>query len=119
MLDISALPHETRFVVERELAFGERILWLAQPNPRRLMLLALPILLFAIPWTAFSIFWMWSASGFGKPGAGAGIVFASPAMTLALTILSPTAGEMTVTSGANWARTVVALLGLPASHHDH
>ena len=39
MLDISALPHETRFVVERELAFGERILWLAQPNPRRLMLL--------------------------------------------------------------------------------
>jgi hypothetical protein len=75
MLDISALPHETRFVVERELASGERILWLAQPNPRRLMLLALPIILFAIPWTAFSIFWMWGASGFGKPGGGAGIAF--------------------------------------------
>jgi hypothetical protein len=75
MLDISALPHETRFVVERELASGERILWLAKPNPRRFMLLALPILLFAIPWTAFSIFWMWSASGFGKPGSGAGIAF--------------------------------------------
>ena len=40
-------------------------------------------------------------------------------VTLALTILSPTAGEMTVTSGANWARTVVSLLGLPAGHHDH
>ena len=40
-------------------------------------------------------------------------------LTLALTILSPTVGEMTVTSGAEWVRCVVALLGLPESHHDH
>jgi hypothetical protein len=39
--------------------------------------------------------------------------------TVALTILSPTAGELTITAGAAWARCVVALLGLPASHHDH
>ena len=39
--------------------------------------------------------------------------------TIVLTILSPTAGELTITAGAAWARCVVALLGLPASHHDH
>ena len=39
--------------------------------------------------------------------------------TVALTILSPTAGVLTITAGAACARCVVALLGLPASHHDH
>ncbi len=47
------------------------------------------------------------------------LVHDEPAVTLALTVLTPTAGEMTVTSGSEWARCVVALLALPAAHHDH
>jgi hypothetical protein len=40
-------------------------------------------------------------------------------MTLALTVLSPTAAELTATSSGEWARCVVALIGLPAGAHDH
>lgn len=40
-------------------------------------------------------------------------------MTLALTVLSPTAAELTATSGADWARCAVSLVGLPAAAHDH
>lgn len=39
--------------------------------------------------------------------------------TVALTVLSPTTGEMTITRGADWARCVVSIIGLPAAHHDH
>jgi len=43
---------------------GESIVWLGQPNPLSLALTTLPILIFAIPWTAFAMFWMYTASGF-------------------------------------------------------
>ena len=40
-------------------------------------------------------------------------------VTVVLTILSPTAGELTGTDGRNWLRAIVRIEELPASHHDH
>lgn len=42
--------------LRRELATGERVLWQAMPDPRRLKL-AYAIWIFAIPWTLFSLVW--------------------------------------------------------------
>ena len=43
-------------ILRRELMTGERIVWNGQPNPRKLYA-AFAIWLFAIPWTAFALFW--------------------------------------------------------------
>lgn len=42
--------------LQRELA-GEDILWAGQPGPRASFLHALPVWLFAVPWSAFSFTW--------------------------------------------------------------
>lgn len=42
-----------------------------------------------------------------------------PPKTVALTVLSPTVAEMTITRGADWARCVVALIALPDAQHEH
>ena len=55
------LPLELEETLERELEGGERILWTAQPSSGRAMRRYLPHLLFAIPWTAFAVFWVVSA----------------------------------------------------------
>ncbi len=65
--DINWLPIYLQELIEQELQSDETIVWMDQPNPKRFMLKALPIILFAIPWTAFSIFWMAGASGFKIP----------------------------------------------------
>ena len=46
---------------------SENVLWFGQPNPVRLALTTLPIFIFAIPWTAFALFWMYGAAGFKFP----------------------------------------------------
>lgn len=56
------IPLKFQQTVQSELHPFERILFAAQPIAARLALQALPILLFAIPWTIFSIFWMYMAS---------------------------------------------------------
>lgn len=61
MPDISI--NATRFV-NAELHDGESIVWSASPRPTSLVLKSLPIVLFALPWTAFSVFWMVMAGGF-------------------------------------------------------
>ncbi|HEX5056540.1 MAG TPA: hypothetical protein VFX02_08590 [Gammaproteobacteria bacterium] len=61
MLDVSMLPRGLRTVIESELQPGERIDWLGQPLPGRMAFAALPAVLFAIVWTAFSIFWVYGA----------------------------------------------------------
>lgn len=61
-----AVNYELDRELQAELGDGESILWQGQPDPKRATVMALPIILFAIPWTAFAIFWMWGASGFGK-----------------------------------------------------
>ena len=46
---------------------GETVVWVGQPNPLRLAITTIPIFIFALPWTAFSLFWMYGASGFKFP----------------------------------------------------
>jgi len=61
------LPHELRAMVQAELNDKETLLWTGQPKPGRMAVKALPITLFAIPFTAFAVFWMFGASGFKFP----------------------------------------------------
>lgn len=43
--------------LKSELRAGERVLWSGKPLPARIMLSAFAIWFFAIPWTAFALFW--------------------------------------------------------------
>src|SRR5207247_633237 len=56
--------------IQPELDAGERILWCGQPNPGRMWIHAVPILIFGIPWTLFAVFWMAMAIGFGTHASG-------------------------------------------------
>jgi hypothetical protein len=60
-------------MVEQELQSdsGERLLWTDQPIPGVALRNALPIVLFGIPWTAFSVFWVGAAAwGTSKGDSG-------------------------------------------------
>lgn len=57
---------ETQRIVRSELRPHERLVWSGSPRPGRLARQALPVMLFAVPWTAFSLFWMYAATGFGE-----------------------------------------------------
>jgi hypothetical protein len=59
----STLPPELDALVQAELASAEQLLWVGQPSPRRYLLISIPIVLFAIPWTGFAVFWVLGASG--------------------------------------------------------
>jgi hypothetical protein len=50
------LPPSLKSFAEREF-LGERMLWAARPDKRIAGLLSFGIWLFAIPWTAFALFW--------------------------------------------------------------
>jgi hypothetical protein len=52
------LPPDRRRLIEGELQPGEQIVWLDQPIPRLFTILTVSLMLFAIPSTAFAIFWM-------------------------------------------------------------
>jgi len=58
---------EVARLYDQELERGESTRWSGHPNARRIALKALPVLLFAIPWTAFALFWMAGAAGFKVP----------------------------------------------------
>jgi hypothetical protein len=64
--DSTLLPDALRALVESELRTNERVTWIEQPIPGRAARAVLPILCFAVPWTAFSVFWMAMASGIGR-----------------------------------------------------
>lgn len=49
--------------IRRFLDPGEEIVWAGQPNASRAMRSTLPILFFAVPWTAFALFWTAMAGG--------------------------------------------------------
>jgi hypothetical protein len=68
-MDLPDLPRATRDLIDREVRPGERILWVGRPSLRRAMLLGVVPMLFAIPWTAFAIFWMYGAAGATQHGA--------------------------------------------------
>lgn len=75
---LEKFPPELQTAIRSELKAFERVRWAAQPIPRRMMRKALPILFFAIPWTAFALFWMamaFTMVGTPKDGKIIGIVF--------------------------------------------
>lgn len=49
--------------LKQELAPDERLLWTGQPIASRVFRMSFAIYLFAIPWTAFSLFWEFMAAG--------------------------------------------------------
>jgi len=57
------LPAALRNALGEELEPGERLLWTGQPDPRQPARAAIPAVLFGIPWTLFSIFWVAMAAG--------------------------------------------------------
>lgn len=74
------LPPDARQRVDDELEPGERVVWAAQPDPKRYARSSWAVVLFGIPWTAFALFWMAGASGllwggFGNGGNGPGVAF--------------------------------------------
>ncbi|WP_208678532.1 hypothetical protein [Synechococcus elongatus] len=68
------IPPQLRQKIDRELDLREEILWIGQPEPSLMILTGgtLAIALFAVPWTAFSVFWMWAALGFQVPDLSRG-----------------------------------------------
>lgn len=57
------MDFESQQVAQAQLEMGERLLWYGKPDPKRGLLATIPLVLFAIPWTGFSLFWMAAASG--------------------------------------------------------
>ena len=71
-----ALPPQFDAALRAQLLPGERVRWSAQPRASKQWLVFL-IWLFAIPWTAFALFWTWMASTPLRQGVdlgGAGII---------------------------------------------
>lgn len=66
MIDPS-IPQALQDAIERELERDENVVWSAMPKPRYFSGPATGAFLFAIPWTAFSVFWMAGAAGFKMP----------------------------------------------------
>lgn len=48
--------------VRRELEPDEKIVWCGQPIPSRFAKQSMPIFFFAVPWTAFAVFWICAAA---------------------------------------------------------
>ncbi|MDD5272808.1 MAG: hypothetical protein PHU14_08835 [Methylovulum sp.] len=81
-------------LIQAELNRFEKVLWSSTPNPGRLAKKTLPVVIFAIPWTAFSLFWIASASGFKWPDLSGGFglfpLFGLPFLLIGLgMLLSP------------------------------
>ena len=55
------ISRELRAKVDHELERGERIQWIDMPIPRYFTGAATGAFLFAIPWTAFAVFWMFGS----------------------------------------------------------
>lgn len=115
MSTVSELPQRMRDAVTRELQ-GERIIWAGRPSATRSFLASLPIWLFAIPWTAFSLGWEWVALGgwlSGKPSPSdthtiMGIVF--PLFGVPFVVVG--LGMMAMPFMAwRWARRTVHVIG--------
>ncbi len=74
-IQTDGFPHKVDNYLERELEPGEEVLWRSKPvHVKYLVMTSFGIYLFAIPWTAFSIFWMAGAAGMlgGFENAGSG-----------------------------------------------
>ncbi len=77
MVSSHQLPADLDALVRDELAVDERVLYAARPSAARAVLMSFAAWIFAVPWTAFSVFWMFAAAGGmnGEWPTGAGWVF--------------------------------------------
>ena len=93
MNNIRTVPSEMKNKIRQELDSDEHILWMEQPVPRFLTGPSISTFLFGIPWTAFTIFWIFGAAGFKKPEMGRGIfnlfpLFGLPFLIVGIGMLS-------------------------------
>jgi hypothetical protein len=78
---------------QAELDDGEKMLWMGQPNPARSAVMTLPIFIFAVPWTVFSVFWITMAwrGTMARAAGGSGTffpLFGTPFLLIGLAMLS-------------------------------
>jgi len=52
------VPYELQMLIDGELDREEKLLWTGRPKSTRFVWRTMPIVLFAIPWTAFAVFWV-------------------------------------------------------------
>jgi len=69
------IPPQLQDLISRELERDEKVIWSAMPKPRYFAGPAAAAFVFAIPWTAFSVFWMAGAAGFKIPQFNQGFDF--------------------------------------------
>ena len=62
MIPSTPLSSEAEAMLHIELNSDEKLLWNGQPIPNRQARASIPLVLFGIPWTAFSVFWVVMAS---------------------------------------------------------
>jgi hypothetical protein len=115
MSTVNDLPRWMRDAVTKEFQ-GEAILWAGRPSASRTFLVSLLIWPFAIPWTAFSLGWMWMALGgwlSGKPSPSTthtimGVVFPLFGLPFVLVGLGMMAAPFLAW---RWARKTVHVIG--------
>src|SRR5688500_382151 len=72
MFNEPTLPVALQRLLGDEISPGERLRWVGRPQPQsRLGWLFIPVMLFAVPWTAFSLTWIAGAAGAFGNGGGA------------------------------------------------
>lgn len=91
-------PEALRGQAEALLAPGETVVWAGRPDPSRTALAALPIYLFAIPWTAISLVFFVSAvagsTGLAEIGGVKGwaglafVLFSTPFVLIGLALMT-------------------------------
>ncbi|MES2596325.1 MAG: hypothetical protein V4662_13355 [Verrucomicrobiota bacterium] len=61
------IPRDLQSRIDLELESGERIQWMDMPIPRYFTPYSTKAFIFAIPWTAFALFWTYAAADFEMP----------------------------------------------------
>ncbi len=94
-MPLSNIAPQLETLIQSELAAGESVAWSGSPSPSRMAKKALPMLLFGVPWTAFSIVWVgmavkgvWSRGLMLHPGAWLFPLFGLPFVAVGLWMLS-------------------------------
>lgn len=81
------LPPDLDWIARAELAPEETVEYAAQPNAGRAVLRSFGVWAFAIPWTAFSLFWTFAAAGGLSGDWPSGIGWAFPLFGLPFVVI--------------------------------
>lgn len=93
------MPRELRDALGTEMDQDEHLLWAGQPDPARMAWQALPLVIFGIPWTAFSVFWVGAAAAGASRVPGAGFFLLFPLFGLPFVLVG-----LGMLSSPYWAR---------------